>query len=119
MSGGSLNGTPRSNLEKSRSSEFFGTIGRIMVNYLAPNLTLKRFFCSNFTLLELNFKVFLIQRQWYFIEHLKIGQDFVSVPRRSLSFIVELRIIGIELGTAPRKLSEITETILYILIWTN
>ena len=84
MSGGSLNGTPRSNLEKSRSSEFFGTIGRIMVNYLAPNLTLNRFFCSNFTLLELNFKVFLIQRQWYFIEHLKIGQDFVSVSRRSL-----------------------------------
>jgi len=33
--------------------------------------------------------------------------------------IVELRNIGIELGTAPRILSEITETILYILIWTN
>ena len=53
-----------------------------MVNYLAPNLTLKRFFCSNFTLLELNFKVLiLIPGQWYFIEHLKIGQDFMSLEK--------------------------------------
>ena len=68
-----------------------------MVNYLAPNLTLKRFFCSNFTLLELNFKVlFLIPRQWYFIEHLKIGQDFMSSEKSCSLLNFELLELNLE-----------------------